>query len=61
MLTTRFHFKTKELILSCFSTLANLASLAISFVSGDKLETIKCEQVEKKSMLKFLNKSLQAK
>ena len=61
MLTTRFHFKTKEHILSRFSTLANLASLVISFVSGDKLETIKCKQVEQESVLKFLNKSLQAK
>ena len=35
----------------------NLASLAISFVSVDMLETIKREQVEQKSVLKFSNKS----
>ena len=35
----------------------NLASLAISFVSEDTLETIKREQVEQRSVLKFSNKS----
>ena len=44
-LTTRFHFKTKELILIRFST----------------FETIKSEEVEHKSVLKFLNNSLRAK
>ena len=56
--TTRFHFKTKEFILTRASVQAcNLASLAISFVSEDTLETIKREQVEQKSVLKFSNKS----
>ena len=44
-LTTRFHFKTKEFILTRFST----------------FETIKSEEVEQKSVLKFLNNSLCAK
>ena len=44
-LTTRFHFKTKEFILTRFST----------------FETIKSEEVEHKSVLKFLNNSLCAK
>ena len=55
---TRFHFKTKEFILTRLSTLAILPqSLAISFVSEHTLETIKREQVEQKSVLKFSNKS----
>ena len=43
-----------------FNTLwhaCNLASLAISFASEDTLDTIKREQVEQKSVLKFSNKS----
>ena len=44
-LTTRFHFKTKEFILTRFST----------------LETIEIEEVEHKSVFKFLNNSLRAK
>ena len=44
-LTTRFHFKTKEFILTRFST----------------FETIKSDEVEHKSVLKFLNNSLRAK
>jgi len=44
-LTTRFHLKTKEFILTRFST----------------FETIKSEEVEHKSVLKFLSNSLRAK
>ena len=54
----RHHFKTKEFILTRFSTFAILPrSLAIFFVSEDTLETIKGEQVEQKSVLKFSKKS----
>ena len=48
--TTHFHFKTKEFILTRFSTLAILPHWAISFVSEDTLKTIKHEQVEQKSV-----------
>ena len=44
-LTTRFHFKTKEFIWTRCST----------------FETIKSEEVERKSVWKFLNNSLRAK
>ena len=44
-LTTRFHFKTKEFIWTRCST----------------FETIKSEEVERKSVWKFLNNSLHAK
>ena len=44
-LTTHFHFKTKEFIWTRFST----------------FETIKSEEVEQNSVLKFLNNSLCAK
>ena len=48
-----FTFKQNNL----FERACNLASLAISFVSEDTLETIKREQVEQKSVLKLSNKS----
>ena len=44
-LTTSFHFKAKEFLLTRFST----------------LEAIKREEVEQKSVLKFVNNSLRAK
>ena len=50
-------FTLKQIIY--FNTLqhaCNLASLAISFVSKDTLETVMREQVEQKSVLKFSNK-----
>ena len=55
--TTRFHFKTNQFFFDTRQHTCNLASLAISFVSEDTLETIKREQVEEKSVLKFSNKS----
>ena len=53
----RHAFTLKQIYFNTLQHTCNLASLAISFVSEDTLETIKREQVEQKSVLKFSNKS----